>query len=266
MKKQILQGISAAFLLLALVACGKTNTSPAAGTREGSGAAAGVLTAAWDWKDIYLGELLAAQEYSAAADFENHDSESMYPLFLYAAYLIDLNFDGTPELLLFGPGTRDGAQAMHIFTIDGDSVQLIYRGWGDMDAFKLYCKAGSNIHAFTFVSARWDMTSWEGAYYLTNADTKMDRDFSLDAIFARFSERHDFDDEGNELDPTYTFNGKEVSKTDYDQLTDNMFAGYEELPYRPVGMIWDSEGYGDTFSIALLSPAEIMPFLDSFDE
>jgi hypothetical protein len=251
-----------------LASCSKTNTLSAAetGNDGGSGVSAGELTAAWDWKEIYLGELLAAQDYSAAADFENHDSESIYPLFLYAAYLIDLNFDGTPELLLFGPGTRDGAQAMHIFKINGDSVQLIYRGWGDMDAFKLYRKAGSNIHAFTFVSARWDMTSWIGAYYLTSADTKMNRDFSLNAIFARFSERHDFDDEGNELDPTYTFNGKEVSKTDYDQLTDNMFAGYEELPYRPVGMIWDSEGYGDTFSIALLSPAEIMPFLDSFDE
>ena len=265
-------------LFFSLSSCSKTNTSSATavGNGGGSGASAGELTAAqeysatsssaWDWKEIYLGELLAAQEYSAAADFDNHDSESMYPLFLYAAYLIDLNFDGTPELLLFGPGMRDGAQTMHIFTVDGDSVQLIYRGWGDMDTFKLYRKAGSNSHAFAFKSARWDMTFWIGAYYLTSADTKLDRDFSLDAIFARFSERYDFDDDGNELDPTYTFNEKEVSQTEYNRLIDNMFAGYEELPYRPNGMIWDSEGYGITFSITLLSPAEIMPFLDSFNK
>ena len=285
MKKQILQGITAAFLLLALVSCGintggknaggknagsktnaSSNTSSAAGNEQGSGAYAAELTAAWDWKDIYLGELLAAQEYSATADFENHDPESMYPLFLNAAYLIDLNFDGIPELLLFGPPTHDGYQEMHIFTINGDSVRLIFRGWGDMDSFKLYRKAGSNIHAFAFESGRWDMTSWIGAYYLTTADTKMDRDFSLDAIFARFSERRDFDGEGDELDTTYTFNSKEVSQNDYNRLMYNMFAGYEELPYLPKGMIWNSEGYGDTFSIALLSPAEIMPFLDSFDE
>ena len=252
-------------LFFLLAACGKAKTEAA--RQDAPVKSAAVNAVARDWKEIYLEELLAAQEYCAAADWEHFTIDSKYPILLYGAELIDLNFDGTPELLLYGPGAG-GSQEMRILTISSSGVQMIFNDWGNMSEFTLYRKLGSDDHFFAFTSANGDMTGWKGAYYLTGADTKMDKSFPEAAKFIEFSDFHDYDDEGNPLRSAFTINKKELSENDYIRMmdTNTLFAGYEELPYRPIGMIWGSEGYGDSFSLKLLTEYELMSFLDGFDE
>ena len=59
--------------------------------------------------------------------------------------------------------------------------------------------------------------------------------------------------------------GRKVSQSDYSRLMSNVFSEYEELPYRSIGMTWNSGWYEDTYSITLLTENQIMPFLDSFE-
>ena len=279
MMKQILPVLAAVFLAIALACCSKTS---AQGTREqaaGSSAVPGKsdggintahsgqpAVAPRDWREIYLEELFAAQGYSAAANWENYTLDSKYPIKLYAAQLIDLNFDGIPELLFFGPGAG-WSQEMRILTIDGSTggVRMIFNGWGNMGQFTLYRKLGTEDNFFAFESANGDMINREGAFYLTGADTGMDAGFQQAAKYAEFCEHSDFDDELNYLGSSYTFNKKDVSEYDYTLLMDNLFAGYDQLPYRPNGMIWDSEGYGDSFSLKQLTQNELISFLASYD-
>ena len=99
----------------------------------------------------------------------------------------------------------------------------------------------------------------------------MDKSFTEKAKFAEFLEEHNY--EYNEetydlidLGSTYTFKGRKVSQDEYTRLMTNVFAEYEEFPFRPIGMTWDSGWHGDSYSITQLSENQIMPFLDSFDE
>ena len=45
-----------------------------------------------------------------------------------------------------------------------------------------------------------------------------------------------------------------------------MFADYTELPYMPIGMIWNAGWEGGEYSIKPLAANQIMPFLDKFDD
>ena len=258
--KRVFPGFFAIVLFFSFISCSKS------GTAESQAAA----SAQRDWKEIYLEELLAAQEYASSVEWENYDWDSNYPFELYGAELIDLNFDGTPELILFNPGAG-GSQGMRILTISGDGVQMIFNDWGNMGEFKLYRKRGSDDHFFAFESANGDMSGWKGAYYLTGADTKMDKSFARAARFTDFSEYHEIEYneetyEITELGTTFTFGGREVNEEQYWRLQNNVFADYEEIPFMSTGMIWGSDGNGDSFSIKLLTKNELMPFLDAFDE
>ena len=224
-----------------------------------------------DWKEIYLKELTAAQEYCAAADWEHFTLDSKYPILLYAAELIDLNFDGTPELCLFGPGAG-GSEEMRILAIANDgSVRMIFNDWGNVGQFTLYRKLGTESYAFGFQSANGDMENWKGAYYLSGEGARMDGTFPEAARFAEFSERIDMGMNADmseivHLRGNYTFNGREVSEYDYGLLKENMLAGYEEVPYRSTAIFWGSEGYGDSFSIRLLDERDLASFLDAYDD
>ena len=249
------------FFLLA--ACGKDKTEAA--RQDAPVKSAAVNAVARDWKEIYLEELLAAQEYCAAADWENHNRDGKYPLDLFAAQLVDINFDGTPELFLFGAGAG-ASQDMRIFTIKDNSAHMIFHGWGNMDEIYLYRKLGSDIQVFVFESANGNEEYYGGAWYMTGADTKMDMSLAEAAKFGEFSERHVYGDGGEYFNSTYTYNGREVRENDYRQLLDAMFADYIELPHMPSGIIWNTSWEDGGYSIKPLTASQITPFLDNFDE
>ena len=217
---------------------------------------------------LYTQELLAAQEYSAAvnADYEkNYNPDSKYLNRLSGAQLVDLNFDGTPELFLFDPGAS-ASQYAHILTVSGGSAQLIFSGDADMGLINLYRKKSDGSLAYGFESANGDWTQYSGAYYLTNADTKMDKTFKEAAKLAEFSSIDKYDDKGVELlGSTYTVNGREVSKEVYDRLEADLFKEYEKIPRRPVTLEWEWESDEDyNLYLTLLDEWDISVFLNSY--
>lgn len=252
----------AGMLLITLAACSKSGTSGNAGGRSAGKTA--------DWKKIYLEELLAAQAYSKAADWEKHDHfTSKYPMELYGAQLVDLNFDGTPELFLFGPGAG-ASQEMRILAINGSKAEMIYNSWGNLGVINLLRKTGGGTLAFGFEGSNGDLENYGGAFYLTTDETKMDKNFEKSAKFAEFVEMHQYQTNDQthdliELGSEYIFNGRNVSGENYRQFLEDVFADYENLPYRPIGMIWDSDWSGDSYHITLLTEDQIMPFLESFE-
>ena len=243
-------------IILLLGGCGKTGAQITAGGSQA------------DWKQVYLEELLEAQAYAANTGWENYDPESRYPIELYGAQLIDLNFDGVPELFLFGPGAG-ASQDMRIIAINANGAEMIFHGWGSMGDASLYrylyrVQDGVQENYFGFQSANGDLEHYGGEWYLTSPATKMDTGFAGSAKHAGFLERHEFDDDGNHLGSHYTINGRVLEQDDYRKSLGNIFDGYGRLPFLPVGIVWDSGWHGDSYSITLLTEYEIMSFLDAF--
>jgi len=260
MKKFVLYFLAVA-LIFSLCACNRSKASApnAARSVDGSSGAA-------DWKQIYLEELLAAQDYAVAADWENYDSDSKYPINLYNAQLADLNFDGSPELFIFDSGAS-ASQGARIFTINSGRAQIIFRGWANSGQINLYRTPGGL--AYGFESANGDMDSYEGFFYLTDAATKMDNSFAEAAKFAQFRESYEFDYdeetfEMNHLWSSFIFNGHEVSQDEYFWLKDEVYEGYDELEFPPAILNWNWNWDGSENTIIPFTEAEISAFLNSY--
>ena len=186
---------------------------------------------------LYTEIILAAQDYSSY--LPGYDPESSLPSELCGAELADLNFDGMPELFLFGPRS-EYPQEVRIFTVSGGSAQKIFSGLTDIGDVTLYKKKKGGSLAYSFESASGDWKTYIGTIYLTNANTKMDKTLAQAAKFAEFTITQYQDDNGDFTDPEFTVNGRKASNMDdFDKWKQDIFKEYEELRYTPVVMVDD---------------------------
>ena len=215
-----------------------------------------ILTAA-QWKQIYLTEMQAAIAYSAslAEDddaWSKHEWDGRFFFQISAFMLADLNFDGIPELMIFGDGAS-ASEGMRIFTISNGKAEMILHGWGP--AFTLYRKISDGSLAYIFNSGNGSDGSFWGSVFLTDKSTPMDTRFSESAYVAEYSVALDDDYEFSETESTWSFGGKEVSHSEYSRLMDELRAGYQIVEYEPVLLwSWDSA----------LSAYALQAFLNSY--
>ena len=231
-------------LVFSLSFCSKTNTKSNADALHRDGSVPGEPVASQedgttvrlqhDWQKICLGELLAAQKYAEAKDRANYDPKGKYPINMYKAQLIDLNFDGVPEIFLF-EDRGGGEDGVRLLTITGNGAQLIFQDWSIARDFILLRKQSDKSLAFGFKIVSGMFYDSEGAYYLTDANTKMDAGIAKAAKVADYSES------------LYLY---------YD------YEGYDELEYSPNILIWGWDMESD--SIIPHPESEIQAFVNSY--
>ena len=226
---------------------------------EMSNTAANALT----WKEIYLKELLAAQAFSADEDSHGPSDYGRYPYYIYGCQLADLNFDGTPELMLFGVGAG-ASNPLRIFTIDKDGEAIvIFTDSGNMGDIALYRKLSDNSLNYAFMTFIADSDFSQTSVYLSNAKTKLSYDFNEIAFFADYieTEKYDYDAEPNTyLGTTYIFKGNEMSKAEYDRAVAGIFSGYTKLSYSVATLKWEFSGD----KIKYFTERQLQAYLDSY--
>jgi hypothetical protein len=207
------------------------------------------------WKQVYLVTILEAQKYAANSDYSKHDWKGKYPADLSGVQLADLNFDGIPELLLFGDGAG-AAETLRIFALNKNGLKKIFQGWGNWEDRKLFRNKSDNTSAYSFPSENGNDVSFEGVIYLTNSKTRLNDDFANSAKIASFLVESKGDDQETQS-ATYTFNGRNVSEDEYKSLRDNLLSKYEEIPYE----------YAEVRVLgvdAVLTEKDFLAFLDSY--
>jgi hypothetical protein len=196
-------------------------------------------TAEADWKQAYLNTLQEAQAYAGNAENVNHDYYGDYPRYISGFELADLNFDGSPELLLFGDGAS-ASEMMRIFTVTDAGAVKVYQDWVDMSDVILYRNINDGSLAYIFVGGNGMVDGeygyYEGKAYKTDSHTRMDGGFEDSAKIADFSNK--YKTSGEEA-PVYTFNGRDVSEEKYNRIMEDLLAGYEEIAYTPAALRWD---------------------------
>ena len=195
---------------------------------------------------LYFDEMRAALAYMDSFDWdgmseypEAHDWDGYYPLSLYSFMLIDLNFDGIPELVTFGDGAGAGTEAVRIFTINNDKVEMIFLGGlcrqsGEdyMHEFywQPYRKSSDGSLAFlVFFGAHGSEDEFWGRILLTNNATQMDNSFLEGSIVAEIHSLQYYHDD--EIMDFWFFDGREVNEDEYYTLRSNLLIGYEYISY-----------------------------------
>ena len=212
------------------------------------------------WKIEYLNLLLGAEYYRVVNDYDHHDFYSTYPLYPSGALLADLNFDGTPELLLCGDGASASA-SMRIFAITKRGAEKVLQDWGEIGNVKLYRKQNDGSYAYGFVGGNGQYDYYFGAAYLVTAQIIIDRDFREKALLAEFSVKDEYDYNPvthveTYLGSTYTFNGQIVDANRYDALFTDMYSGYNVLNRSQVVLNWDYD--------SAITYNKIRSFLEAF--
>ena len=207
-------------------------------------------TANQNWKQVYIDVMLEAVNYAQVAQWDTHDPDGKYPKELSVFEIIDLNFDGTPELLIFGDGASVSYE-MRVFTLTAEGVERIFIGWGDHHDIHLHRRTGDNSLAFFFTSANSD-DGYYGSIFRTDSRTDMGSGFQSAAKIADFSETFYYIYGDGEEDEEYLFDGRAVSQDDYYRLKAGLYAGYEAVERTP------------TVLFSEITPDSIAALVDSY--
>ena len=164
------------------------------------------------WKFGYMEVIEAAHQYAHYGAWPPmHDSQ--YPFLLTGFMLADLNFDGTPELFIFGDGAGS-SEYVRILTIGPDGVYEFFRGPCNINEIKLFRRHSDDSYAWGFISAIGSSDYYGGVIYRTDKDTVLDGGFEDNAVAHKFSSRYNHISRGEE----YTLDGRTVSQQEYNRL------------------------------------------------
>ncbi|MCL2741104.1 MAG: hypothetical protein FWE70_03215 [Oscillospiraceae bacterium] len=216
-----------------------------------------------DWKGIYLAELLALQEQIALNDTDHYDPSGKWPYELIGAQLVDLNFDGVPELFLFdmGAGASSGAR---ILTIGDDGeVALIFNDWANMGDIWLYRHKVEREPAFGFLSANGEYSYYGGHFYLTDRHTQLGASFQDAARLISIHETHEEMDDGTDVANFY-LGGVAISLDEYLIARETAFGDYDLIPTDEYSLSWDWLWDGVLNNMVHHTPGELAAFLDSW--
>lgn len=216
-----------------------------------------------EWKTAYLAYIDEANDYSHRVNEgeEDADFDGDYPVYLYGAHVADLNFDGVPEMLLYGDGAG-AAATLRIFTYaDGKCVEIL-RDWGNPGRVMRYKSLSDDSLAYSFPSENGEEFATYGAIYFTTADTVMDESFADSAKILSYEWRAEI--EYNEstyemkiLSETFTIDGAEVSKQEFEAKKAAHLEGYESF---------ESEIEGGGLDSLAVTAEEISAAFDAFIE
>jgi hypothetical protein len=218
-----------------------------------SGAASGTADGTQaSWKAAFIKELLAAQEYAANFDWDNQNSR--YPRYISDIKLADLNFDGTPELIVSGE-TVMASFYHYIYSFSGGRCESIYSGLFNKGPTLYSDPGGGLFYSFTELDLPSDD---DGKHvftvYETNRDTNLLR-LPSGGGEERMYYSMTFSDKGE----TYTFGERAVSGDELNSLVDSLYDSYRELPGYPfsiTSLLGDNEGG--------YSKSELARFMDSY--
>ena len=225
------------------------------------------------WKELYFEVMKSALAYSIAADWESHDFDGKYPLRLEGFLLADLNFDGSPELIMFDLDNR--FYDMRIFSIMQNEVEMVFNGipfanLGDNDNIRLYRKISDDsltyrIYSLTSTAAIQEI----GNIYMTDKATKIDSNFDLSTVVADFMIWTELDDDAYSTDGLrHIFNERLVSEDEYYKLMSSLLNGYEAVNYTPAFMDFNSlaqERNLDWDAVYdSITDSDLQAFLDSY--
>ncbi|MDR2571063.1 MAG: zinc-ribbon domain-containing protein [Oscillospiraceae bacterium] len=166
-----------------------------------------------------------------------------YPLHLDSFMLVDLNFDGIPELLIYGDGAGD-FPIVRVFTINENEVEMIYIGQitdagyaFDDEVFdnnlSLYQKASDGSFAFILADGGHMYSEFWFDILLVNSETRMDCNFINASQIAKVSGVAD-----DYYEWSLFFDDIEMNTTEYDANIRSLFAEYDVIPYTPHILWW----------------------------
>lgn len=214
-----------------------------------------------EWQRAYLDLLLTAQDYISNFDWSvSRDYDARYPLYITDIKLADLNFDGTPELIIYGESALASSDAGIYTAVDSGAQKifagLLYAGVGP----SLYRDPddGAMYYGFTRLEVLPDdIINYLFTVYMTHEKTVLTDDLTETAVKAAVYTA-DFGD-----DPNFMFNEENVSEEDYHVLVDNLFTGFVELSGYPVSI---KDLYPDDYkdSDYIYSESEILQFFDMY--
>jgi hypothetical protein len=194
------------------------------------------------WKQLYFEEISVAIAYSESISWdgirpivpETHDWMGNYLITPYSFKLFDLNFDGIPELIVFGDGVSADTLMTKIFTIVDNRVEMIANTstvgyfWEGF-IWQPYRKiSDSSLNFFLFTGG--DGPELYGDIHVTTESTYLDRNFIENSKIAHIA-IHNIPD-GEEF-YVHFFNEREVSESEYNLLLNNLLIGYERIEYTP---------------------------------
>jgi len=195
-----------------------------------------------NWRELYLEELEAALAYAANPNWANHDwSSSRYPLYQYGYMLADLDFNGVPELFLYGDGVSN-TEFMRVYTITHDGVELIHHGIAG--SLQLYRSRSDGSLAYLLRSGT---VEGDGSYedgietlFFTDSTTVMDSRFGDNARIAEATWHYTYNGitywVWGERSYSFEFDGREVSGDEYHWLLDRLLSGFDEVSYTPASL------------------------------
>lgn len=214
------------------------------------------------WKQLYFEEMKVALElgveYSSDEGSDNPPNNDPYSRYLFSPYafiLADLNFDGIPELIVFGD-FASWTTMMRIFTISQNNVEMVFSGYGnslydDDNIENSYLSLYRSISdgSFAYVLKSWiskGEVETVGNCYKVDKSTVMNDQFEEIKKVANFEASEQIEVVNNSLGEVsdiflkirYMFNGREVSKEEYEIQMKNPLSGYEPVAYTPY-MFWD---------------------------
>jgi len=224
------------------------------------------------WMQLYFDEIQDALVYADSNDWGIHDQDGRYPLSPEAFILIDLNFDGIPELIISGDVTGVDTPQYRIFTISGDRVEKIFLGYGlppdsiygdiydaptlysELFGWKLYRKISDGSMAYAVLDGgRFGHYYTGGDILLTNQTTVMDTNFLENTKIADFQILHDIDT----FEPSFYFNEQEVDELEIVRMLNDLLSDYEAVNHIPA-ILW-SDYRGD-----IITGDSIQMFLNSY--
>lgn len=208
------------------------------------------------WKQLYLAQMQAALAYHDSVKWESHDQYGRYPLFLTGFALADLNFDGVPELMIFGDGAS-ASELMRIFTISGNTTSVFFFDWGNPEDLTLYRHKTNGSLAYMVKSSNGDAEGGFTNTYFTGKSTPMNSNFKSSALLAEYLYYEYEDSAGNiKIESHYSFKGETLSLLHYGVRMDEFLSDYQLVSYTPVSMFV----MGDPTP----STAKLQAFLDSY--
>ena len=238
--------------------------------------AKGYSGAGAEWKALYLKELLAAQEF-ANLDLPEDHADGAYPRYLSGFSLADLDFDGTPELIIAGETVAasfyktiykvmngEARVIFHDLVNDGPALYRDNRdnsNNGDNSDGPALHRDGSLFYSITVIAPSADdhyLSKYSFTVYKVSAKTDLTKAFDKAAEkLAEYSI-----DYGSDI-TAYAFNGRDVGEEEFSLLFDGLYGGSTELQDYPLSISsvfedrdWDTAG-GFTES-------ELMQFLNAY--
>jgi len=226
-----------------------------------------VAEASPDWKQLYFDEIRAAitNSYSGRSNGWNSANPDRHPSYLSGFMLADLNFDGIPELLIYGDGVS-ASENMGIFTITPGGVEKIHMDWGNPDYqefnysdFMLLQSENDGSLMYRIRSENGGEESSWGTIYLTSAVSPMDEHFAAFTIVVEYRINYEWTAAGGHERTSAVYADRNVSISEFDGLMDSMISGYNLVEYtRPTLTLFGGTQWEN------LTDAEIRAFLDSY--